>query len=304
MKAILICPASRPAVPHLGEPGPLATTPILGGCVAGHWIEHLAAMGAREIRVLAAGGGDRVLAAVGDGARWGVRVSVIESSFEPTLKETAERHRPQGEPGWLPAPYDIVLLSHLPGCPRLPLFESYASWFAALAAWMPMALTPARVRVKEVRPGVWVGSRARVSPSAELIAPCWVGDQAVVEAGAAVGGGAILEDRCVVGARARVTQSWVGPDTSVGPMTSVANSLAWGSTLIDWRTDSTLRVPDPFLLCSLAKPRLAATTDRYGRALGTLGTPEAQGTLIAALGATLDRTQNLKLSGLQPHKVL
>jgi len=269
MKAILICPASRPAVPHLGEPGPLATTPILGGCVAGHWIEHLADMGARHIRVLAAGGGDRVLAAVGDGARWGVSVSVIESNFEPTLEEAAERHRPQGEPGWLPAPYDIVLLSHLPSCPQLPLFESYASWFAALAAWMPMALTPARVRIKEVRPGVWVGSRARVSPSAELIAPCWVGDQAVVEVGATVGGGAILEDRSVVGARARVTQSWVGPDTSVGPMTSVANSLAWGSTLIDWRTDSTLRVPDPFLLCSLAKPRLAATTDRYGRALGT-----------------------------------
>ncbi len=304
MKALLICPASRPAVPHLADSGPLATAPILGGCLAVHWIEHLAAMGAREITILAAGGCDRVLAAVGDGAQWGVRVSVIDSNFEPTREAAAERYRPHGEPGWLPAPYDIVPLSHLPGCPQMALFEGYANWFAALAAWMPMALTPARVRVKEVRPGVWIGSRARVSADAELIAPCWVGDQAVVGAGATVGAGAILEDRSVVGARATVTQSWVGPDTSVGPMTSVAHSLAWGSTLIDWRTDSMLRVPDPFLLCSLAKPRLAATTDRYGRSLGTLGTPEAQGTLIAALGASFDRTQNLKLSGLRPEKVL
>jgi hypothetical protein len=304
MKALLICPASRPAVPYLAESGPLATVPILGGCIAGHWIEHLAAMGAREIRILAPGGGDRVLAAVGDGARWGVRVSVIYANFEPTREEAARKYRAQGEPGWLPAPYDIVPLSHLPGCPQMPLFEGYANWFAALAAWMPMALTPARVRVREVRPGVWIGSRARVSAEAKLFAPCWVGDQAVIEAGATVGAGTILEDRSVVGARALVTQSWVGPDTSVGPMTSVAHSLAWGSTLIDWRTDSTLRVPDPFLLCSLAKPRVAATTDRYGRALGTLGTPEAQGTLIAALGATLGRTQNLKLPGLRPDKVL
>ena len=163
-----------------------------------------------------------------------------------------------------------------------------------------MALTPARVRVKEARPGIWIGSRARISPSAELIAPCWVGDQAVVGAGATVGAGAILEDRSVVGANALVSQSWVGPDTSVGPMTSVTNSLAWGSTLIDWRTDSLLRVPDPFLLCSLATPRSAATTDRYGRSLGTLGTAKARGTLIAALGASINRTQTLKLSGQGP----
>ena len=304
MKALLICPSIRPAVPHLSEFGPLATTPILGDGIAGHWIERLAVLGAREIQVIAASRDDRVLAAVGDGARWGVRISVIASNGEPTRQEAAEKYRPAGEPGWLPAPHDIVVMSHLPGCPQFPLFESYACWFAALAAWMPLALTPARVRVKEARPGIWISSRARVSPAAELIAPCWVGDQVVVEAGAVVGGGAILEDRSVVGARASVTQSWVGPDTSVGPMTSVANSLAWGSTLIDWRTDSVLRVPDPFLLCSLVKPRSAATTDRYGRALGTLGTPEAQGTLISALRASMDRTPNLKLSRLAQDKAL
>lgn len=300
MKAILICPSSRPAVPHLEESGPLATVPILGDCAACHWIEHLAAMGAREIRVVAASGGDRVLAAVGDGARWGVRIIVTSLCVEPTRDEAAEAFRPRGEAGWLPAPYDVFPISHLPGCPELPLFESYACWFAALAAWMPMALTQARVRVREARPGIWIGSRARISPSAELIAPCWVGDQVVVGAGATVGPGAILEDRSVVGANALVSQSWVGPDTSVGPMTSVSNSLAWGSTLVDWRTDSLLRVPDPFLLCSLAKRHSAATTDRYGRALSTLGTPEARGTLIAALGASINRAQNLKLSGQVP----
>jgi hypothetical protein len=50
-------------------------------------------------------------------------------------------------------------------------------------------------------------------------------------------------------------------------MTSVANSIAWGSTLIDWRSNSVLHVPDPFLLSSLSRPKSAATTDRFGRAL-------------------------------------
>jgi hypothetical protein len=156
--------------------------------------------------------------------------------------------------GWLPAPHDIVLMNHLPACPDLPLFESYASWFAALLAWMPRALTPARVRVTEIRPGIWVGRRAHVSPKAELIAPCWIGDQVFVEPGAIVGPGAIVENRSVIENEAHVAQSWIGPDTFVGPMTALATSLAWGSSLTNWRSDSSLQVPDPFLMCSLAPP--------------------------------------------------
>jgi hypothetical protein len=296
MKALLICPSQRPAVPHFAASGSLTTTPILGDCVAGHWIEHLAALGARDIQIIAVGNEDLLRASVGDGARWGVRINVIASNVELTRNEAAERYQ-RGKPkGWLPPPYDVVSMSHLPGCPNLPLFDSYASWFAALIAWMPRALTPARIRVAERSPGIWVGSRARVSPTAKLVGPCWIGDQACVEAGAVVGPGAIIEDRSVIGGKAFVIQSWVGPDTSVGPMTSVANSLAWGCTLIDWRTDSSLHVPDPFLLCSLAPVPADAGTDRFGRTRGAPGHAGAQPNLIQALGTPLGRASNLKLN--------
>jgi NDP-sugar pyrophosphorylase family protein len=269
MKALLICPVDSAAVPRLAETGPLATAPILGDCIVVHWIECLAGLGARQIEVIAPEGAEQVREAVGDGARWGVRVNVTVSRFEPTRQEAVDKHNPDGGPEWLPPPHDVVVMSHLPGCAGLPLFDSYANWFAALTAWVPLALTPARVRVSQVRPGIWMGSRAQVSPKAELIAPCWIGDRVSVEAGAVVGPHAIIEDRSVVGSTARIAQSWVGPDTFVGGMTSVANSLAWGSTLIDWRTNSVLRVPDPFLLSSLSKSKVAAMTDRFGRALGT-----------------------------------
>jgi len=253
MKTLLICPAIRPAVPQLCRGGPLALAPILGECVVSHWIEHLALLGAREIRVIAADRADQVRTSLGDGARWGVQLEVVATNVELTPAEAAVRYRPADEPGWLPAPNTIVLMNHLPGCPELPLFESYASWFAALIGWAPRALTPARMRVSEIRPGIWVGRRAHVSPDAELIAPCWIGDQAFVEPGAIVGPGVILEDRSVVADDVRVSLSWIGPDTFVGPMTSVTSSLAWGSNLTNWRSDSSLRVPDPFLLCSLAR---------------------------------------------------
>jgi hypothetical protein len=290
MKALIICPTVRPAVPHLAGPGPLALAPIFGSCVVCHWIEHLAALGARHIQVIAPDSAEQVRAAVGDGARWGVRIEVIAANAEPSRQEAANLYRPTSDQGWLPAPNDIVTASYLPGSPELHLFESYASWFMALVAWMPMAITPSRIRVRQRDTGIWVSNRARISPSAELVAPCWIGDQATVGPGAVVGQGAILEDRSVVEEKASVTQSWVGPDTFVGPMTSIANSLAWGSTLIDWRTDSSLHVPDPFLLSSLIRSPHAATTDRFGRALSAPFKPGAQPGLITALRSRLGRS--------------
>ncbi len=143
-------------------------------------------------------------------------------------------------------------MDYLPRCPNLPLFDGYSNWFVALQAWMPLALTPARVRMTELRPGVWVGSGARIAPTAQLHAPCWIGDRAIVEADAIIGPGTILEDRAVVSEGAKVTQSIIGPDTLVGRLTAVQQSLAAGNVLVNWRNDSVLRVPDAFLLCSLA----------------------------------------------------
>jgi len=285
MKAVLICPVDSTGVPRLAEAGPLATTPILGDCIVAHWIERLAGIGARQIEIIAPDGASRVREAVGDGARWGVQVTVTVSKFELTREEAAEKYKAAGDPAWLPEPNDVISMSHLPGCQDRPLFESYASWFAALSAWTPLALTPARVRISQVRPGIWIGSRAQVSSSAELVAPCWIGDRASVEEGAVVGPGAIIEDRSVAGSSSRIAHSWVGPDTFVGRMTSVANSIAWGSTLIDWRTDSVLHVPDPFLLSSLSKSKSSATTDRFGRTLGAKAPAGPQIDLIKAMGA-------------------
>jgi len=295
MTTLLICPSIRPAVPHLAALGSLATAPVFGDCLLGHWIEHMAARGAREIRVITADSSERVREAVGEGERWGVRVSITAASTEPTRAEAVERFRLAGDSGWLPAPDDVVLMSHLPGCPGLPLFESYSSWFAALIGWMPRARTPSRVRVNEIRPGIWAGSRSRVSPTAALIAPCWIGDQVSVEAGAVIGPGAVIEDRSVIRAKATVTQSWVGPDTIVGSLTSVANSLAWGSTLTDWRTDSSLRVPDRFLLGSLAKPQSAPATDRFGRALAAKEPSRSPPNVIAALRSGMSGASDIKL---------
>jgi hypothetical protein len=58
---------------------------------------------------------------------------------------------------------------------------------------------------------------------------------------------------------AEVSHSVIGPETLVGQFTEIRNSIAWGSTLINWQRDSCLKVPDSFLLCSREPQRARPT---------------------------------------------
>jgi NDP-sugar pyrophosphorylase family protein len=266
MKALLICPADRPAVAHLAENTPLALAPLLGRSVLEYWIEALAARGARHVLVLAADRPNQIRTTLGDGTKWGIKVDVLPQSRELTVTEARTKFRPANAPDWL-SEDDVVLLDYLPGRPDLPLFESYSGWLSALQAWMPRAVTPARIGAREIHPGVWVGLHAQIAATAQLHPPCWIGEHALVGPDAVIGPGAILDDRVVVERGARVVQSAIGPETFVGEMTLVLHSLAQGNTLINWQTGSVLRVPDAFLLCSLESRNFVSYTSSVpGRA--------------------------------------
>lgn len=259
MKALLICPCDRTAVHHLAENAPLALAPVLGKSTVEYWIEALAAGGAKHLLVLAADRPNQIRAVLGDGAKWGVKLEVLPQNRELTLAEARAKFRTAGANDWL-AENDAVLMDHLPGRPDLPLFESYSGWFAALIAWMPQAVTPARIGAREIHPGVWVGLHAQISATAQLHPPCWIGEHTLVGPDAVIGPGAILDDRVVIEAGARVVQSVIGPETFLGEMSLVLHSLVQGNLLLNWQSGSHLRVTDDFLLCSLEQRNFQSVT--------------------------------------------
>lgn len=242
MKTLLICPTHRPAVARLADTAPLVLIPILGQSLVEYWIEHLVNRGEREARIIATDRPAQIRELVGDGARWGLQLDVCE--------HVPPEARVQNDT----APDNVVIMDHLPGLAKAPLFESYAAWFDALQAWMPHAVAMERIGRRQLAPGVSIGLHARIAPSAQLSAPCWIGDHAVIGADAVIGPGAIVEDLAVVGAGACVTQSVIGRETFVGEHTLVERSIACGNLLINWENRSCLEVPDPFLLSSLAHP--------------------------------------------------
>ena len=291
MKALLICPGERPNVAALAEPSPLALAPILGKCLVEYWLEHLVGLGVKQALILATDRPDQVRAFVGDGKQWGLDLEVLPEIRELTPAEARAKYRAHDEASWLAEPNDVMILDHLPALPQRPLFTHYADWMAALGAWMPRAATPSRVGIRELQPGVWVGLRARVSPGAELRAPCWLGENVCVGPQAVIGPMAILEHRVCVDAGASISHSVVGPETFVGELTELRNSLAFGRTLINWQTGSHIKVPDPFLLCSLNE---SASTLRLSALIGRC---TALGMMALALPLALLAILKSKLRG-------
>jgi len=301
MRALLIAPAERPHVTALWEVSPLANLPILGKCLIEYWLEHLAASGAKKVSILAADRPEQVRRLVGDGARWGLDVEVVPECRELTPDEARGKYLVNGGGDWLPAPNDARVMDHLPESPGHPLFASYAVWYAAQQAWLPRAMTPDRIGVREAKPGVWVGMRSRISTEAELRAPCWIGEDVYVGPRAVVGPEAILESRIFVEAGAEISYSIVGPETFIGELTETRDSIACGNRLINWRDGSSLDVPDAFTLAALGRrsPPAASWPARLAALLVmVLSLPIA---LLAAMRAKLNGQKPLRrLQGVRP----
>lgn len=249
MKAILICPSECPETSALAEAAPLVNLCILGKPFIHCWLEEMAKRGVKEIKVLVTDRPEQVRALVGNGARWGLRIEVIPESQEMTCEEALEKYAPASET-LLPEPM-VTLIDHLPGFPEQKIFETYAQYYFSLQLWLSQNAGHAQIGVREIKPGVWVGLRSQISPRAVLHAPCWIGENVLIKSDVEIGPRAILENGVVVETGARIAESWVGQQTFVGGLTEVGKSLAAGSTLVNYITNSVTIIPDTFLLSAL-----------------------------------------------------
>lgn len=252
MKALLICPSERDPVKLLGEGMPLCNVPLLGQSILEYWLAWLASSGVTHVSVLAHDRPEQVRAVAGQGERWGLSVDVIQESRELTPAQALIKYDEEIRP--TPLQNGIAVLDHFPGMPEHPVFESYEKCFTSMQQWMPKALTPERVGIRELRPGIWAGLHSQISPQAELCAPCWLGRKTFIGPRAVLGPNTIIEDGCFIEGDTQIENSYVGPDTFVGRYAELSGSMAWGRTLINWKSGSIIKVPDPFLLCALRSP--------------------------------------------------
>src|SRR5215470_3632668 len=95
MKAILICPAERPAVAFLAQTAPLVNVTLLGESLLSYWMEWLAERQVNEALLLATDRPEQVRSLVGDGARWGMHIGVQAELHEPSPNDAITRFCPE-----------------------------------------------------------------------------------------------------------------------------------------------------------------------------------------------------------------
>lgn len=257
MKVILICPSERHELEQLTGTAPLAALPLFGESVIGMWLSHLASAGVKHAKILAADRFDHIKTLVGSGEKWGLNATVCSEALEPTAAEARKKHKQPGEGAYLPEPEDIQIVDHLPWDDTYPMFADYGSWFDCCRVILNRIQPGSQVGMKQYSPGVWIGRGCQIAPSAKLYAPCWLGRGVHIGEHAIVGPHAIIEEESYIDETAEVADAWVGPQTYLGGLTQVTESLAWGNTLINWRTGSHIAVPDPFLMSSVEQARVA-----------------------------------------------
>ncbi|MCC5834919.1 MAG: hypothetical protein JJU20_09325 [Opitutales bacterium] len=265
MNALLICPDSRPVVRHLGDELPLALLAVLGTTLVESWLVHLAGSGVRKVRLLSSDRIESIRAVVGNGARWGLEVELIETPYEFSVRDAMSRFGESVEP---------IVMDQLPGDRSVPLFESYQSCFDALCKWISFALTPDRIGVREIRPNVFVGQGTHIPRDALLIGPCWIGSNVRLGSGLKIGPMVVVEDEGIIQKGAQLSHSLIGPESIVGRSAYVFNSMVFGNLLIDWQMNSAIHVTDAFLLGSLQTPKAIKSKPRPCHSQGGLGQTE------------------------------
>lgn len=228
----------------------MAALPVYGSSVIEAWLIHLAGLGYKQIVIHANDRIEAIRSIVGKGCRWGLGIEI--KTVPPAQIESMVGDIESGITSHQTETISFVqVLNHFPRQAGHNIFASYAHWFRAVQDRLPQALTPDRVGIKEVRPGIFAGSQSWIPDSAQLTAPCWIGHQVVIGPATFIGPQTVIEDRAVVKKGARIKGSIIGPDTLVGRHTEINDSLVFGDLLINWKSGSSIRVRDVFLLSSL-----------------------------------------------------
>lgn len=103
---------------------------------------------------------------------------------------------------------------------------------------------------RPLSPGVLIGNPARVAPSAQLAAPCLVGEHAWVDGGARIGPATLLGRGVAVGADSQLDGCLVLEESYLGPGSVLSRQIVDGNRVIDVDSGACVYIDDPALFAA------------------------------------------------------
>ena len=246
MKILLICPEHRDAASAFHRMKPLALMPVLGRTLIEHHLLELAAAGNKKVVVLASDRPEMIRRAVGNGAAWGLEIEVIPTRWELTPEDAVVLYGGR----------DRCVTRVIDAMPDgTPIWSSTAETFNLVTSFLDRQVIAGSLTMREVKPQIWVSTKAKVADGAIIDGPVWIGPHATVCKGAVIGPRSVVEAHAWVDEMATLKESWVGPSTYVGAAADVNRALVWGQTITHWEDGSQLETHDSLVLADLSARR-------------------------------------------------
>jgi NDP-sugar pyrophosphorylase family protein len=104
---------------------------------------------------------------------------------------------------------------------------------------------------REVKPGLWIDEGARLHKTARLVAPCYIGRNTRVQAGAVITRCSNVERNCSVSEGSLVSDASLLPHTMIGRGLDVSAALVNGNDFIDLGRGISFRIEDPNLISNV-----------------------------------------------------
>jgi len=103
----------------------------------------------------------------------------------------------------------------------------------------------------EREPGVWIGRGVRVAASAQLVAPCFIGENAWIAADCTIGPDTVVGPECVIEKGTTVGSSVVASGTYLGPGLEVSDSYVRRNVLCNVRLGVEIKIAEKYVVSSM-----------------------------------------------------
>lgn len=263
MKALLLVREPHPEWSFLGHDRTPVLLPFLDRPMLQHVVESLVARGCTEIGLIVMTAIEPIRALVGEGRRWGAKITVLPlrdmkdvealaTTFvaydEPVMVGDAER---------LPTEWPVVTAPEIPVVlgarkarpDKVTLDASTPD--AYMESWRRVVTNEISGLVRtgrETAKDVIVGRGAKIHPAALVVGPAYIGERCLIGAGAQVGPFAYIGADSIVEDEAQVLEGAVLPHTYVGPRLEIRRKFVFCSTAYDLDRKVAIDTIEEFLL--------------------------------------------------------
>lgn len=300
MKAIIIPYAAREKCEWAGEffPGrSVASLPVCGKPILEYQLDECSKAGVTEVLVRDWGYDATLAARLGDGSRWGLKLTYTGADASLSSlprKEDICRHA-----GFTDAEdVQVVLENSVGGRP----IDSLAAYFAAN---LEVLRNPGDLVLPgySAESGVYAGMNVVIKPDVEIAAPVMLGDNVRLERGVRISDGVVLGEGAVVSRRTRLSRSVIFEGTYLGPNMEIEGKIVSGRRVIDPSAGIFVDLTDAGLSSDLEsgveKPLPATLEELRSRRYTGIGDREADEKLASVLARIANDIAALNLPKLK-----